>query len=338
MQEVLLAGQQPFKEYIMKVWNIDSLKYYAGLGEMPKTVIEPVNESLQNIDGKWSLVSPEGKKLRVYLGEGKPSKVWLENQEKSVEYFKNLTESEICESQRLMGKLVSNDDTCVAKIYKDTEWDQFIVRYERNGEQLFNDEESDGLGYADSKEDALGQAQDFIDRVNRGDTQGLFDSVEGNTDIEVVLEKKDESGVSEPPKVEEPEKLKDSDENSTQNTGKSQDDATSVKVPAGLMASIDKRMKEIEASKDQYDKVKYMEQNSGKDKAIDCLKHFKELLADCNVAKHKEANIYFSGISSNIYNLFPQSLVKFLHSAETLYKPIDSPIYPQVAKSKDKPD
>ena len=120
--------------------------------------------------------------------------------------------------------------------------------------------------------------------------------------------------------------------------GKTQDDETSVKIPSGLMAQIDKRIKEIEKSKDEFDKTKYMEQDSVIDKTIDCLNHFKELLTGCTVGKHKEANIYYAGLMSPIQHLLPAPLVKFLHSAEEKYKPMDTSVYPQKPKSKDKPD
>lgn len=304
---------------------------------------------------------------------------------------------ELTEGARLVGKLTSDDGSCVAKVYRNSEWDEFFVKFEKDGRTLFADEESDGLSYADSKEEATSQAQKFIDRINSGDTKGLIEghsiiprSPEDEPDhpehqgelagLEGPFKKKTKSGdyvvvyydpkegkyynrrsdlyysneeaaslfeseeIIEAEKVAKVPELNDFGKDNIDNNKNFQDatgatqDQTPVKVPAGLFAAIDKRVKEIEKSKDEYDKTKYMEHESGKDKAIDCLAHLKELLTNCTIEKHKEAVLYFHGISSNVTHLFPASLVKFLHKAEENVPAKDTTVYPQVAKSSPSPD
>lgn len=414
----------------MKLWDIDQLKYYSGITESKASVKET----------------------------------------------KPIIETEIKEGARLIGTVTSDDGSCSAKVYRDSEWDQFFVKFERDGRKLYDGEDSDGLSYADSKEDAAGIAKQFIARVNAGDTEGLFESIDAikegysvlprseesdpeslryqgplpglegpfrkktksgdyvtvyydpkegryynrtsdmyysndeasslfetvdprhqndfntvvqglpqlsdedlqrkvdaarellssSTDffnsydesivptledlyarftkelqtrsgqgVTAVTEKKEDAKVS---LLDDDKGTVDDQKKTDDRMGKTQDDETSVKVPAGLVAQIDKRIKEVEKSKDEFDKTKYMEQDSVKDKTIDCLKHFKELLTGCTVGKHKEANIYYAGLMSPIQHLLPANLVKFLHAAEEKYKPMDTSVYPQKPKSKDKPD
>jgi hypothetical protein len=48
-------------------------------------------ETLKQVDGKWALVSKKtGKPLRYYKGEGKPSDEWVADQERQIQYFKNV--------------------------------------------------------------------------------------------------------------------------------------------------------------------------------------------------------------------------------------------------------
>lgn len=50
-----------------------------------------LNEVLQKVNGKWALVSKDtGRPLRYYKGEGKPSAEWVEDQERQIQYFKNM--------------------------------------------------------------------------------------------------------------------------------------------------------------------------------------------------------------------------------------------------------
>lgn len=47
-------------------------------------------ETLQQVDGKWALVSKKtGRPLAYYDGEGKPSDEWVTKQERRIQYFKN---------------------------------------------------------------------------------------------------------------------------------------------------------------------------------------------------------------------------------------------------------
>lgn len=47
-------------------------------------------ETLQQVDGKWALVSKKtGKSLAYYKGEGKPSDEWVAQQERRIQYFKH---------------------------------------------------------------------------------------------------------------------------------------------------------------------------------------------------------------------------------------------------------
>jgi len=48
-------------------------------------------ETLKQVDGRWALVSKKtGRPLRYYKGEGKPSEEWIAQQEKEIQYFKNM--------------------------------------------------------------------------------------------------------------------------------------------------------------------------------------------------------------------------------------------------------
>lgn len=48
-------------------------------------------ETLQQVDGKWALVSKKtGRPLAYYKGEGKPSDEWVAQQERRIQYFKNM--------------------------------------------------------------------------------------------------------------------------------------------------------------------------------------------------------------------------------------------------------
>ncbi len=48
-------------------------------------------ETLKQVDGRWALVSKKtGRTLRYYKGEGKPSDEWIAQQEKEIQYFKNM--------------------------------------------------------------------------------------------------------------------------------------------------------------------------------------------------------------------------------------------------------
>ena len=47
-------------------------------------------ETLQQVDGKWALVSKKTRRpLAYYKGEGKPSDEWVADQERRIQYFKH---------------------------------------------------------------------------------------------------------------------------------------------------------------------------------------------------------------------------------------------------------
>jgi hypothetical protein len=47
-------------------------------------------ETLQQVDGRWALVSKKtGRPLAYYGGEGKPSDEWIAKEERRIQYFKN---------------------------------------------------------------------------------------------------------------------------------------------------------------------------------------------------------------------------------------------------------
>lgn len=51
---------------------------------------EDITETLQQVDGKWALVSKKtGRPLAYYKGEGKPSDEWVADQERRIQYFKH---------------------------------------------------------------------------------------------------------------------------------------------------------------------------------------------------------------------------------------------------------
>ena len=64
--------------------QLDSMLAQAKIG--PELI-----ETLKQVDGRWALVSKKtGRPLRYYKGEGKPSDEWVANQERQIQYFKNV--------------------------------------------------------------------------------------------------------------------------------------------------------------------------------------------------------------------------------------------------------
>lgn len=63
----------------------------ASIDEWEEEVYGPeIIETLQQVDGKWALVSKKtGKVLVYYKGEGKPSDEWVADQERRIQYFKH---------------------------------------------------------------------------------------------------------------------------------------------------------------------------------------------------------------------------------------------------------
>lgn len=51
---------------------------------------EELIETLQQVDGRWALVSKKtGRPLAYYKGEGKPSDEWVAKEERRIQYFKH---------------------------------------------------------------------------------------------------------------------------------------------------------------------------------------------------------------------------------------------------------
>ena len=62
----------------------------ASMFDASRLMPEELEEHLQQVDGKWALVSKKtGKPLRYFRGEGKPSPEWVSHAEKSVQYWKH---------------------------------------------------------------------------------------------------------------------------------------------------------------------------------------------------------------------------------------------------------
>ena len=75
-----------FKQYILST--------PASVDEWEEDVfgVEIIDEVLKQVDGKWALVSKKtGRPLAYYKGEGKPSDEWVANQERQIQYFKNMS-------------------------------------------------------------------------------------------------------------------------------------------------------------------------------------------------------------------------------------------------------
>ena len=59
--------------------------------EWAETLYGPIEETLQQVDGKWALVSKKtGKPLVYFDGDGKPSDEWVAKQERRIQYFKHI--------------------------------------------------------------------------------------------------------------------------------------------------------------------------------------------------------------------------------------------------------
>lgn len=94
-------------------------------------------------------------------------------------------------------------------------------------------------------------------------------------------------------------------------TGADADRAVVVKIPKSIKASVAKRIKELEASIEQYDEKGYNEV-SQKEKAIKCLNQIMDNLAVEDIEGVKQAQIFFGTLMSPITDLFPAPLVTFL--------------------------
>lgn len=60
---------------------------------------------LKMVNGKWAIVSKsEGKPLVYYKGEGKPSKEWIEREEKRIKYFKHKKEEKVMKTYKVFAE------------------------------------------------------------------------------------------------------------------------------------------------------------------------------------------------------------------------------------------
>lgn len=92
---------------------------------------------------------------------------------------------------------------------------------------------------------------------------------------------------------------------------------TKIKVPAKVKDAVKARIAELEKSIEFYDKKGYNDQ-SQKQKAIECLKQIMADLEPENVEALKKAQIYFGTLMSPITDLIPAQLVLFLANAEAI--------------------
>lgn len=270
-----------------------------------------ITETVKKIDGKWALVSSEGKPLRYYKGKGKPSENWIKKQERSIQYFKNINEN--------YDEFMKNSELQYPIDWATQDFEQYTNLLDIEGLEYANEYFKNKMVPAAKQEFDLEEYSRYKDHLN-----SLLNGINSTVLVENNFKKSE-----------------DKMDTNNLNSGKIQDEKTKVKVPSKIASQIQKRIKEIEKSKDQFDNVKFLEQTSAKDKAIDCLNHIMELISDCNMKKFKELNIYFSGLSSNITNLFPASLIDFIHLGEEnvpIYEPKDTSLYPQIPKSKETPD
>lgn len=93
-----------------------------------------------------------------------------------------------------------------------------------------------------------------------------------------------------------------------------------VKIPADVKSSITKRIAELRKSIEMYDNKGYND-NSEKEKVIECLEKILENLETNDLEGLKKAQIYFETLMTPITDLFPAKLVTWLaKSVPTLVK------------------
>lgn len=109
----------------------------------------------------------------------------------------------------------------------------------------------------------------------------------------------------------------DKDNTVAKRTGVDSMKNTKVKVPAKVKDAVKARIAELEKSIELYDEKGYNDQ-SQKQKAIECLKQIMADLEPENVEALKKAQIYFSTLMSPITDLIPAQLVLFLANAEAV--------------------
>lgn len=85
----------------------------------------------------------------------------------------------------------------------------------------------------------------------------------------------------------------------------------SVKLPTSVKAEVAKRIAELKKSIEHYDKKGYNDQ-SQKQKAIECLEKILDNLSTEDLDGLKKAQIYFGTLMSPITDLFPSGIINFL--------------------------
>lgn len=90
-----------------------------------------------------------------------------------------------------------------------------------------------------------------------------------------------------------------------------------IKIPAKVKEAVKSRIAELEKSIEFYDEKGYNDQ-SQKQKAIECLQQIMADLEPENVEALKKAQIYFGTLMSPITDLIPSQLVLFLANAEAV--------------------
>lgn len=95
------------------------------------------------------------------------------------------------------------------------------------------------------------------------------------------------------------------------------DSERKIKVPKEIFSSIDKRIKELKDSIEQFDNTTdFKTFYPSKQKAIDCLEFIKDKLKMKNAYAYKEAIVYMNSIKSDAQQLFPADMIKYLHSGQ----------------------
>lgn len=90
-----------------------------------------------------------------------------------------------------------------------------------------------------------------------------------------------------------------------------------ITVPAKVKSAVSSRISELKKAIEEYDEKGYNDQ-SQKQKAIECLEQIMDHLASGDVEGLKHAQIYFGTLMSPITDLIPSQLVLFLANAEAV--------------------
>lgn len=94
--------------------------------------------------------------------------------------------------------------------------------------------------------------------------------------------------------------------------------AEKVVVPADVTSHLDKRIKELKASIEEYDNKGYNDTGAiyagVKQNAIDALEKIKDHLSKGDSEEYKMAQVYYGTLMSPIRDLLPSQLINFLHS------------------------